>query len=212
MKKLMHPYLATPDRDVFSSPQRGFSAEPHDAPKDASPARKGFKKHQEPHDFHKPEDDLGLEDAVRQLFHMTLASLRGYREIGHLAMNPEVHNLVAVIAHQRAAQCRSLAQMSHSLSRQLSKLSPEDDSLVDPAAAELQIIWLRAIWSFEQEEYGRFADTIEQAEAILEDAFLSAADTFKCAGMAGICRQFALNICGTRQRLEELTHALVLNQ
>lgn len=145
-----------------------------------------------------------MEVAIRQLFHMTVASLRGYREIYRLTLNAELHTFVDVLVHQRAAQCRSLAQMSHSLYRQLALLGPDDESLADPSAADLQITWLRAIWNFEQAEYGRFADNIEQAEAMLEDAFLGAANTFENAGVANLFRQYATNICGARQRLEDL--------
>ncbi len=147
----------------------------------------------------------GLEDTIRQLFHMTLASLRGYRDLSRLVLDPALQTCVEVLVQQRIAQCRALAQMSHSLYRQLAQLGVDDDSLADPAAADLQLIWLRTIWTFEQEEIGRFSDNIEQAESMLEDAFLNAANTFRNSGVAAICRQFAMNICGARQRLEELT-------
>lgn len=210
MTQLLHPYMRVHDRDVFgerperSSPAVQFDS-PHDTPSLLDPA--------ESHDHDLDERHVhGFEDAVRQLFHMTLASLRGYREIAHLTTHPELHTLLEVLVHQRAAQCRALAQMSHSLYRQLGKLGPDDESLTDPAAADLQVIWLRAIWSFEQEEFGRFADNTEQAESILEDALLGAANSFKNAGASVLCRQFAMSVCGARQRLEELTDSLVVNR
>ncbi len=153
--------------------------------------------------------DPDIEDVVRELFHMTLASLRGYREISRLTTDPKLHTFVEVMVHQRAAQCRALAQMSRSLYRQLTKVGADDDSLADPSAADLQIIWLRTIWSFEQDEFGRFSDNIEQAESILEDAFLNTANTFRTTSAAPIFRQFAMNICGARQRLEDLSDSLM---
>lgn len=208
MTQLLHPYMSLRDRDVFGQvAERPSPAEFRDAPDDRTRPTNDFKSH----DLDERSID-DFEDVARQLFHMTLASLRGYREIARLTLNPDLHTFVEVVARQRAAQCRALAQMSHSLYRQLSLLGPEDDSLADPGAADLQVIWLRAIWSFEQEEFGRFADNIEQAEAFLEDALLSAANSFKNAGASAICRQFAMTVCGARQRLEELTDSRLLAQ
>ena len=155
------------------------------------------------HDYD-DRSEPGLEDAIRQLFHMTVASLRGYREISRLTNDPALHTCVEVLVHQRVAQCRALAQISDSLHHQLALVGADDDSLADPAAADLQLVWLRTIWTFEQAEIGRFADNIEQAEILLEEAFLSAAKAFPNPGFAALCRQFALNVCGARQRLEEI--------
>lgn len=207
MTQLLHPYMSLHDRDVFGKVTERTSTALLDAPEDTSHTDNPA----ESHDL--VERNIhGFEDAVRQLFHMTLASLRGYREIAQLTLNPELHTFVDVVARQRGAQCRALVQMSHSLYRQLSLLGPEDETLADPGAADLQVIWLRAIWNFEQEEFGRFADSIEQAEALLEDALLSAANSFKNAGASAICRQFAMSVCGARQRLEELADSRTLSQ
>lgn len=151
----------------------------------------------------------GLEDTIRQLFHMTLVSVRGYRELARLIADPQLHACVDVLIQQRVAQCRELARFSRSLQRQLPMLGVDDDSIVDPAAADLQLVWLRTIWTLEQDEFGRFGDNIEQAESILEDAFLTAGNTFHTAGLGTMFRQFAMNICGARQRLEELATNLL---
>lgn len=201
MAQLLHPYLYQETTDGES----GNSAAPVSRPFNP---RKFFQATTTRSHHEVP----GLEDAVRQLFHMTLASLRGYREIAHLATDSDLLTCVDVLVHQRSAQCRALAQMSHSLYAQLERMGHEDELQADPSAADLQLVWLRTIWSFEQEEFGRYADNIEQAEAILEDAFLSAANAFRNTGVAAIFRQFAMNICGARQRWEELSNALVVYQ
>lgn len=155
-------------------------------------------------------DDLGLSDAIRQLFQMTLASMQGYRELVQIADTAELRILAEVVVRQRAAQCEFLAQLSSSVYRQLYQFGAKDSALTEPAAAELQLVWLRAIWSIEQEEFGPFGEHLEQAEALLEDAFLCAASTFAAEpALNGPFRQFALDICGARQRLEVLTRGMV---
>ncbi len=203
MSQVVHSYVSNRDvsRRDFGAPAKAGKAGPV-----WTSRRPQIKSNRQPIQTNDYDDREvpGLEDTVRQLFHMTLASLRGYREISRLVLDPALQTCVDVLVQQRAAQCRALAQMSQSLHLQLNLLGMDNDSLADPAAADLQLVWLRTIWTFEQEEFGRFADNIEQAEAILEDAFLSAAQAFQNTGVATVFRQFAMNICGARQRLEEL--------
>lgn len=199
MAQLLHPYLYRDTPDAKIAPDNPARA-PHFAP-------------QRHHRSHAASHELpGLEDTVRQLFHMTLVSLRSYREVAHITSDAGLANFIEVLIAQRAAQCRALAQMSHSLYRQLNNLGHEDELQADPSAADLHLVWLRTIWSFEQEEFGRFTDNVEQAESALEDAYLSAANAFRNTGVAAIFRQFAMNICGARQRWEELGNTLVNNQ
>lgn len=205
MTKVMHPHISRVDfgstKNTRKNSEPSWTSSPVH-PKSSDRIRARTYDQQE-------STDPDLDDVVRELFHLTLASLRGYREILHLTTHPELHNLVTVLVQQRSAQCRALAQMSQSLYRQLARIGAEDDSLSDPSAAELQIVWLRTIWSFEQDELGRFVDNIEQAETILEDAFLTTANMFRTTAAAAIFQQFALTICGARQRLDELSENLV---
>jgi len=145
--------------------------------------------------------DLVLE----QLFHMTLSSLRGYQELAQLTPRRELRSLLEVIACQRSAQCRDLARMSNGRIPEWKNLEKSDDAaLADPSATDLQIVWMRTIWNFEQGEFVRFGENLDQAELMLEDAFLNASEA--CAGseFAEIFRQHAINICGVRQCLEEV--------
>lgn len=158
--------------------------------------------------FARQQTDLsrtGTDEVLRQLFHMTLSSLRGYQELAQLSARPELKTLVEVIARQRSAQCRALARMSDGLIPEWSNLEKSDDAaLADPSAADLQIVWLRTIWNFEQDEFARFGENLDQAEMMLEDAFLNATEACLDSEFAVIFRQHAINICGARQCLEEV--------
>lgn len=152
----------------------------------------------------------GADAALHQLFHMTLSSLRGYQEIAETASQVSLRTFIDVIVRQRSAQCRALARMSEGLIPESMNFELSDEAaLADPSAADLQIIWLRTVWTFEQAEFGRFIDNIEQAEMMLEDAFLSAADTFPDSDFAVIFQQHAINICGARQCLDDITGELL---
>lgn len=152
----------------------------------------------------------GADAALHQLFHMTLSSLRGYQEIAAVTSQVSLRNFVEVIVRQRSAQCRALARMSEGLIPESMNFEQSDDAaLADPSAADLQIIWLRTVWTFEQNEFGRFIDNIELAEMMLEDAFLSAAETFPDSEFAVIFQQHAVNICGARQCLDDISGDLL---
>ncbi len=147
----------------------------------------------------------GTDEVLRQLFHMTLSSLRGYQELAQLSARPELRTLLEVIARQRSAQCRALARMSDGLIPEWQNLERSDDAaLADPSAADLQIVWLRTIWNFEQDDFSRFGENLDQAEMMLEDAFLSATETCLDSESTTIFRQHAVNICGARQCLEDV--------
>ncbi len=142
---------------------------------------------------------------LEELFHMTLSSLRGYQELAELTTRPELRSLLEVIARQRSAQCRALARMSNGRIPEWKNLDKSDDAaLADPSAGDLQIVWLRTIWNFEQGEFARFGENLDQAELMLEDAFLDATDAFAGSHFADVLRQHAINICGARQCLEDV--------
>ena len=142
---------------------------------------------------------------LQQLFHMTLSSLRGYQDLAQLSTQPELRTLLDVIARQRCAQCRALARMTDGLIPEWMNLEKsDDDALADPSAADLQIVWLRTIWSFEQDEFARFGENLDQAELMLEDALLGASEAFPDGELTTVFRQHAINICGARQCLEDV--------
>ncbi len=152
-----------------------------------------------------PTVQTGADEVLQQLFHMTLSSLRGYQELAELTTRPELRSLLEVIARQRTAQCRDLARMSDGLIPEWINLKKSDDAaLADPSAADLQIVWLRTIWNFEQDEFARFGENLDQAELMLEDAFLNAAETFLDTEYSVLFRQHAINVCGARQCLEDV--------
>lgn len=158
-----------------------------------------------PVDHEKEVVESGADELLQQLFYMTLSSVRGYQELSELTTRPELRSLLDVITRQRSAQCRSLARLSAGLIPEWIALEKSDDvTLTDPSAVDLQIVWLRTIWNFEQDEFVRFGESLDQAELMLEDAFLNAAETFVDSEYSVIFRQHAINICGARQCLEDV--------
>ena len=155
-----------------------------------------------------PLDELAQTNTdliVEQLFHMTLSSLRGYQELAQLTSCLELRSLLEVIARQRSARCRALARRSQGAIPEWKNLEKSDDAaLADPSAADLQIVWLRTIWNFEQDEFARFGENLDQAEMMLEDAFLDASEAFVNSEFAAIFKEHAINICGARQCLEDV--------
>lgn len=150
------------------------------------------------------------DEVIQELFHMTLASLRGYQELARLVREEPLQTFLDVMIRQRAARCQALAQLSPRTMRVPLDFNPDDESLAHAGAFELRILWLRAIWSFEKAEFSRFGDHMEMAEIMLEDAYLTAAHTFSLSAVSGLYRGLALDVCGARQRLESLSADLAI--
>jgi hypothetical protein len=150
------------------------------------------------------------DEVILELFHMTLASLRGYQELSRLVNEEPLKTFLDVIIRQRTARCQALAQLSPETMGVPLDFNPDDESLANAGAFELRIIWLRAIWSFEKCEFSRFGDHIEMAESMLEDTYLTAAHTFRLSAISALFRGLALDVCGARQRLESLSADLAI--
>jgi hypothetical protein len=151
-----------------------------------------------------------IDTVLRQLFQMTLVSIEGYRELTSLAAQPELREFLDVIARQRTAQCRALAQMSGgSISVPLNFERQIYSTFDGPDSVTLQHSWVRAIWTFEQDQFVRFSECLDQAETALEDAFLTAAEAFPDSEFGANFQQYAINICGARQCLEDVTSGCI---
>lgn len=155
-------------------------------------------------------ETVTANEVIQQLFHMTLASLRGYQEISKLVSEEPLRTFLDVLVRQRTARCQALTQLLPQTIRLPLDFNPDEESLVDPTAFDLRIMWLRTIWSIEKEEFARFGDYIDMAELLLEDACLAAADTFRTSSLAALFRDHAIDVCGARQRLEVLAGDLAM--
>jgi hypothetical protein len=136
----------------------------------------------------------GIEEAVEQLVHMNLASLRGYQEVADVTTNPHIRDFAQVMLSQRSAQCRELMEGWSGL-----LVAPDQD---DPAANDLSLLWVRALWNLDQDESGNSLEMIAEAEQLLEEAYLKAAALYEPCPIATLFRQHATSICGALQRLE----------
>lgn len=153
-------------------------------------------------------DDYEVDIALQELLNLNQASLNGYRELLNVTTNPELRNFIEVMLRQRQAQCSELAQQLGRFSPESLKIDHADAALVDPNSSDLRVLWLRAVWCYEQEQFGSCGEKLELAESQLEDAYLAGAEAVQHADIAALFLNHAMNVCGARQRLEELTYRL----
>lgn len=135
-----------------------------------------------------------LSILIPRLFQLNLSSLSAYAEIADQATDPELRDFATVMTRQRMAQCRALSRFSR----------PVPPPRSNPAVCPLRFIWLRALWSLEQDDLVAFAELAEQAESLLEDAFVEAADAVVDRPVADLLYELAINVCGARERFEEI--------
>lgn len=134
-----------------------------------------------------------LRILIPRLFQLNLSSLSAYVEIADQATDPELRDFAVVMTRQRMAQCRALSRFSH-------PVAPKSN----PAVCPLRGAWLKALWSLEQDRLVAFAEHAEKAESILEEAFVEAADAVVEQPVADLLYELAINVCGARERFEEL--------
>lgn len=157
--------------------------------------------------FPDPDDseDYEVDVALQELLNLNQTSLDGYHDLLKTTANPELRNLIETVLRQRTAQNAELLEMLSRFDPDTGKINESDAALVDPNASELRVMWVRAVWNLEQEHFGRFADQIELAESMLEDAYLTAAEAVQHADITNLFLQHAMSVCGARQRLEEIS-------
>ncbi|MDB5385422.1 MAG: hypothetical protein JWM11_1068 [Planctomycetaceae bacterium] len=153
-------------------------------------------------------DDYEVDIALRELLNLNQSSLQGYQELLKLTTDSGLRNFVEIMIRQRSVQCGELAEVLARFAPDSINIDRADAALVDPNSADLRVLWLRAVWSYEQDQFGPFSEKIELAESRLEDAYLTAAEAVQHADIAELFLKHAMNVCGARQRLEELTYAL----
>jgi hypothetical protein len=153
-------------------------------------------------------DDYEVDIALQELLNLNQSSLKGYRELLKLSDNSDLRNFLEVMIRQRTAQCHELAEMLARFAPESLEIDQADAALVDPNSTDLHVLWLRAVWSYEQERFSSFAEKMELAESKLEDAYLVAGEAVQHADIAELFAKHAINVCGARQRIEELTYDL----
>lgn len=142
----------------------------------------------------RPHHTADLSSVVPRLFQLNLSSLSAYTEIADLATDAELRDFAQVMIRQRLAQCRALSRIAQ----------PVPPPRTSETTCELRFAWLRALWSLEQDDMVAFSECAEHAESLLEDALVEAADAVVDQPVADLLYELAINVCGARERFEEL--------
>jgi hypothetical protein len=140
-------------------------------------------------------DSTGIVETAAQILQMNLLSLKGYQELADVASDEAIQTFAEIMVRQRSAQCRELAKIlaDHSV--------PQD--LTNTACESLRMQWVRALWALDQGQIFNGMEGVEQAEEMLEDAYLNAAALYGRCPIAVVFCRHAMNVCGARQRLED---------
>ena len=148
------------------------------------------------HLFAYEDGSLPSDLPMSRLLRMSLHSLRGYLEITGLCCDPVLVTFAEVMVRQRFAQCRQLASFVEHYG-----YSPDDD---DREIMSVRVSWVRALSELDQNNLRRFAEHVAIAEQQLEDACLETAMEFSCDSMRGMLHEFAMNIYGAQERIDEI--------
>lgn len=136
------------------------------------------------------------EAVLNHLLHMLLSSIGSYQEIAQLTTDPTLQSFADVVIRQRSAQYQDLLLQSQQL-----QVDAEEDH---ESLAALRATWRLAIWNFEQEEFLAFIEMVEQAEALLEEAFLTAANVFHDEDWEKLMQGHAVTVSGVRSVWDEI--------
>ncbi|MCC7422292.1 MAG: hypothetical protein IT428_18600 [Planctomycetaceae bacterium] len=142
-------------------------------------------------------DSTGIVETAAQILQMNLLSLKGYQELADVAPDESIQTFAEIMVRQRSAQCRELAKILAD--------HPVPQELENNACEELRLAWVRALWALDQGEIFNGMEGIEQAEEMLEDAYLNAAALYGRCPIAVVFCRHAMNVCGARQRLDDPT-------
>lgn len=136
------------------------------------------------------------------LARMCMSSLNAYRTIVFQADSLEVREFAEVVAQQRSAQYRAL--LNRVPFGQLSRLHASRSANTFPDALE-RSEWQMAFWGLEDQiSLVDAGEHIERAECLLEEAYLIGRSLAASSEFADELSDFAVSVCGTRQRWEEI--------
>jgi hypothetical protein len=131
------------------------------------------------------EQELILNDLVR----LMELSISGYIEVLEFAFDARLSNFAEIMVRQRAAQCEELREL---IERERSTAYFEHE------LTELDNLWRVAIWNLEQDRQREFVEFTSRAEALLEDALLTAAKAFRDEEWSRRMTDLAMAIYGAR--------------
>ncbi|MFO1019856.1 MAG: hypothetical protein U0903_04060 [Planctomycetales bacterium] len=136
------------------------------------------------------------EAIARDLLKLCLSSLGGYEEIAERSTSEEVREFAQVVLRQRWAHGHALEMRFHPFGLQGARS--------EFSCAEIRSHWLLAFSSLEEDADLSYLDHIERAECALEEAYLAASKRLSDPAFAEQLLDFALSVCGARQRWEEI--------
>lgn len=142
-------------------------------------------------------DEEALRLAAEQLYEMNRASLDGLREIASQTSRPELTSLARILIRQRTAHCSVLNEH-----RGGAKVRCRE---TDPAAAQVELSWLRALWCLDQHDLPGLFGAVEAAEQLLVKAYVTAARAFGDSRLYELFVGQAIAVCGARQCWEDLS-------
>lgn len=149
-----------------------------------------------------PQRDPQDRDRIlNHLRHLTVSSLSSFEEIASAETDLHLSSFADVIVRQRTAQ-------QHALYEVLGYSSASDEDEFAGSLAALRSLWRAAIWNLEQGHRGLFLEYAERAESLLEEAYLSAAQSLGDDPLAGEIRDYAIMVCGSRALIEELADSM----
>jgi hypothetical protein len=141
-------------------------------------------------------DSTGIVETAAQILQMNLLSLKGYQELADVAPDESIQTFAEIMVRQRSAQCRELAKI-------LADHAIPQEATSNNSCEALRLAWVRALWALDQGEVFNGMEGVEQAEEILEDAYLNAAALYGRCPIAVVFCRHAMNVCGARQRLDD---------
>jgi len=142
------------------------------------------------------------DQILNRVRHLTVSSLSSFQEIASATSHLHLRSFAEVVVRQRTAQ-------QHALYEELGySVASDDDDATGDAISALRSLWRGAIWSLEQRHHGLFLEYAERAEALLEEAFLEAAQALGDDPLASEIRGYAIMVCGSRALIEELADGI----
>ncbi len=147
-----------------------------------------------------PSTDVDRDVVLSRLKNLVSSSIGGYAEIGGSFKGLRLQAFATVVIRQRLAQRKFLGNA-------IGRLNDRDDRLSKGELAEFRSVWRHAAVSLEEGDFPAFAEAIERAESLLEEAYLGAAKCVSDKQLASDLREYAVMVCGARSIVEELGDA-----
>lgn len=129
--------------------------------------------------------------ALRPLVQATLTSASAYHALSETSQDPDLCQFAAALLSQRYSICQAL-------DRHKSKYRPEC-SESDKFVSSIRGAWVNSIQSLSRNHTADFVEHAENAEWLLEEAFLTVIHSLDNLKLADELREHAIAICDARQ-------------